>query len=90
MTERVNTICPLCNNTAQYIPKDFGRFKEFICKNCNTFIIHKDFIEKIKVSHRSIREDLSKKAKNNPHGKILRISFNDDQISSSYLPYGQL
>jgi len=90
MPERVNTVCPLCKETAQYIPTDFGRFREFICKICNTFIIDEAFVEKIATSHKSIRKDLTKRANNNPHGKILKISFKDNQISYTYLPYGHL
>ena len=90
MPERIDAVCPLCKKTAQYIPTDFGRFKEFICKNCNTFIIDEAFVEKLESFRKSIREDLSKKAKNNPHGKILKINFKDNEISSVYLPYGCL
>ena len=90
MAERVSSTCPLCESPAEYIPTDFGRFREFICQNCNTFIAHEHDVEKIKALHKTIKEGLSDKAKKNPHGKILKIKFEGDQPSFVYLKCGQL
>lgn len=69
--------CPLCQNKAEYIPHDFGRFKIFNCEKCKVFVVNCDLIEDlIKLSPKG-REALSIRSGKCTNEKLLVISVEE-------------
>jgi hypothetical protein len=77
--------CPLCGQKATFNFGNFDQNKYFTCPLCSDYIISIMAEEKLKSLSGSIREDLSKSAKDSLEGHVLMIKLEGGEIISIYI-----
>jgi hypothetical protein len=77
--------CPLCEQKATFNFGNFALDKYFNCPTCTQYIISTMAEEKLKSLSSSVRENLSKMAKNSPELHALLIRLKGTEIESIYI-----
>lgn len=73
MINSIKQECPLCGAEAEFVPKDFGRAKYFLCSAGCEYFIFTENENRLKSLNKSLQNALSEKAKQREDGSILVI-----------------
>jgi len=79
-----NQNCPLCGQKAKFNLNNFEQDKYFDCSYCTQYVLSTMAEEKLNASSVSVREDLSKMAKDSPEGQFLLIRLEAGEIEAIY------
>ena len=74
MTSTFEQQCPLCHNNAEYMVRDHGNLKHYLCNKCNEFVISVGAEKRLIEGIPQWRTALSDKAKQSDEERVFVIT----------------